>query len=185
MRDFTKHPIANFRNFTMANAAMRILAVLVLQILCLRTAHAAGQDGPQFGAEISKQEQIYRSGTEQLPEGYIIDRSLLSYVHTLSPGFDRALAALGPQDRWLDVGAGRGQAVLDYYASRFDEMYPKAARTAAARPGQSPCRSKIEGRPFGSRQPPVSAQIKFDICPAAACANIRSKNSDGSSSLPM
>jgi hypothetical protein len=32
------------------------------------------------------------------------------------------LASLGPGDRWLDIGAGEGRAVLDYETSRYDAM---------------------------------------------------------------
>src|SRR5688572_4705714 len=80
---------------------------------------------PSFAEELSKQSQIYQSKGEDVPEGYVIDRSLLSYAFTLSPEFDRALAHLGEADRWLDIGAGQGQAVLDYYGERFDAMHPK------------------------------------------------------------
>ena len=75
--------------------------------------------------EFSKQSQIYQSKGEHVPEGYVVDRSLLSYAFTLSPAFDRALAHLGEADRWLDIGAGQGQAVLDYYGERFDAMHPR------------------------------------------------------------
>ena len=80
---------------------------------------------PSFAEELSKQLQIYQSKGEEVPEGYVIDRSLLSYAFTLPPEFDRALARLGEADRWLDIGAGQGQAVLDYYGERFDAMHPK------------------------------------------------------------
>jgi hypothetical protein len=30
------------------------------------------------------------------------------------------LAELGPKDRWLDIGAGKGQAILDYYTEDYD-----------------------------------------------------------------
>jgi hypothetical protein len=64
--------------------------------------------------EVSRQEKIYQSRGEKRPEGYVIDRSLESYSETLPPAFGRALAGLGPKERWLDIGAGQGQAVLDY-----------------------------------------------------------------------
>lgn len=79
---------------------------------------------PSLDEEFSKQSQIYQSRGKDVPEGYVIDRSLLSYAFTLPPGFDRALADLGETDRWLDIGAGQGQAVLDYYGERFDAMHP-------------------------------------------------------------
>ena len=57
-----------------------------------------------------------------MPEGYVIDRSLLSYTFALSFEFNRALADLGPADRWLDIGAGEGRAICDYSTGRYDAM---------------------------------------------------------------
>jgi hypothetical protein len=105
------------------NSGMRLAALLVLQALWLGTAHAQVSINPKLAEEIAKQESIYQGKGEQRPEGYVIDRSLLAYTFTLSPGFDGSLADLGPADRWLDIGAGQGQAVLDYYTSRYDAMH--------------------------------------------------------------
>lgn len=77
---------------------------------------------PTDNEEVSKQEEIYHSKKEKVPQGYIIDRSLLAYKLSLSSGFDRSLASLGPTDRWLDVGAGQGEAILDYYTQSYDLM---------------------------------------------------------------
>jgi hypothetical protein len=107
----------------MKKNGISMVVLLVLQTLCLEQSHSADAGSPQFNEELEKQEQIYQSRGEQKPEGYVIDRSLLSYIYTLSSGFDRSLANLGPKDRWLDIGAGRGQAILDYFAERFDAMY--------------------------------------------------------------
>lgn len=85
-------------------------------------AAAAAEPQQESAAELLKQESIYKSRGEQVPGGYIVDRSLFSYVHALPAGFDRALAALGPQDRWLDVGAGEGRAILDYFSPRFEML---------------------------------------------------------------
>ena len=73
--------------------------------------------------EITEQTRIYQSRGEQVPADYVIDRSLLSYAITLLPDFDHSLAKLGPADRWLDIGAGQGRAILDYYGERFDAMH--------------------------------------------------------------
>ncbi len=86
-------------------------------------APAAEQLAIRLDRERARQDAIYQSRGAQVPDGYVVDRSLLSYVHTLSPAFDAALAKLGPQERWLDIGAGRGQAVLDYFSPRFDRMH--------------------------------------------------------------
>jgi SAM-dependent methyltransferase len=97
--------------------------VLLLLPTLLATGAFAGEAAvARFDSELKKQDSIYQSRGEQVPEGYVTDRSLPSYLHTLSPAFARALANLAPKDRWLDIGAGRGQAVLDYYGPRYDLM---------------------------------------------------------------
>ncbi len=104
---------------------IRWVVLLVLQALWPGTVHSADPASPRFNEEISKQESIYRSEGEKVPEGYTIDRSLPDYVRALGSGFDRALENLGPKDRWLDIGAGKGYAVLDYYAPNYDLMHPE------------------------------------------------------------
>jgi len=79
--------------------------------------------GAPLQKEITRQTRIYQSRDEQVPAGYVTDRSLLSYATTLQSEFDRTLAKLGPADRWLDIGAGQGRAILDYYGERFDAMH--------------------------------------------------------------
>ena len=107
----------------MKNNGIRIAIALILQFLWLGTSHSADPGSLQFNEEILKQEKIFQSQGEKIPEGYVIDRALLSYTHTLSSEFDRSLAELGPKDRWLDIGAGQGLAILDYYGSRYDAMH--------------------------------------------------------------
>lgn len=107
----------------MLKSSIRVFALLLLPALWTGTSRAADPGAPRFDEERSKQESIYQSRGEQRPEGYVVDRSLLSYIHTLSAGFDRALAEIGPDDRWLDIGAGEGRAILDYFESRFDRMH--------------------------------------------------------------
>lgn len=75
--------------------------------------------------QINEQSSIYQSRGEQVPADYVTDRSLLSYASTLLPGFDHSLAELGPADRWLDIGAGQGRAILEYYGERYDAMHPE------------------------------------------------------------
>ncbi|MCW5604634.1 MAG: hypothetical protein KIT18_08830, partial [Burkholderiales bacterium] len=71
---------------------------------------------PAFDVEVSRQQSIYHSRGEIRPEGYVIDRGLSAYVFALMPGFESAVESLAPADRWLDIGAGRGQAMIDYHA---------------------------------------------------------------------
>ena len=78
----------------------------------------------------TKQEKIYRSRGADVPDGYVTYRGLSDYAGFLSSGFCDALSRLDTSGRWLDIGAGAGQAILDYYAP------PDAAATAekCARP---------------------------------------------------
>ena len=110
------------------NTVMGLVVLLILQTLWLKTSHSAQSGSVNFGEEVSKQNSIYRSEGERVPQGYVTDRSLLSYPFLLPSAFDRSLANLGPTDRWLDIGAGMGQAVLDYYAPRYDAMHPEGRK---------------------------------------------------------
>ena len=106
------------------NAWIHLVVLLVMQSLWLGASHSQPANIPKFKEEALKQEGIYRSQGEKTPEGYVVDRGLLSYTAALPAEFDRSLADLTPADRWLDIGAGRGQAILDYYASKYDSMHP-------------------------------------------------------------
>jgi hypothetical protein len=92
------------------------LALAVLPVLWLTAANAAEQAGPRFNEEFSKQQNIYQSGSDQT--GYTVNRPLAHYADGLASGFEGALWKLGPADRWLDIGAGEANAVLDYYNPR-------------------------------------------------------------------
>lgn len=105
------------------NTSTCIVALLVLQALWLTAAHSQQPGASAIEQEARKQEAIYQSRGENVPSGYVVGRSLLSYVSTLPAGFDRTLADLGPSDRWLDIGAGEGNAVLDYYTELYDAMH--------------------------------------------------------------
>jgi hypothetical protein len=104
------------------NTGIRIVALVVLQSLWLGTSHSQTPGSPKIDEEVSKQEAIYQSRGEKVPAGYVVDRSLLSYTSILPADFLRSLADLGPTDRWLDIGAGEGHAVLDYYTTKYDSM---------------------------------------------------------------
>src|SRR3954469_14220281 len=97
---------------------------LAAWLLCVAaSAYAQDRASAPFGEEIAKQELIYKSRGAEVPDGYVIDRSLTSYTQALASEFDRALGQLRPQDRWLDIGAGRAQAILDYYTPKFDMLH--------------------------------------------------------------
>jgi hypothetical protein len=94
-----------------------LLAVLiVLQLLGPRVGSSQEPTPPQIDEERVKQEKIYGSQGDDVPGGYVTGRGLSDYAGLLPSGFCDALGSLGSSDRWLDVGAGEGQAILDYYA---------------------------------------------------------------------
>ena len=118
-------------------AAFRVCcatAVLAVQLAASPAAHAANGVPGAFRDEFDRQDGIYSSKGSDVPEGYVIDRSLLSYTYILSSGFKHALGKLGATDRWLDIGAGQGRAVLDYCTSKYDALFqgegPKAQAIA-------------------------------------------------------
>jgi len=104
------------------HTGIAVLAFLAGQVAAPVPLHAQDSASPELAAERARQEEIYRR--ERVPRGYVLDRSLKLYTDILPGEFDRELASLGPQDRWLDVGAGQGQAILDYYAPRYDKTHP-------------------------------------------------------------
>ena len=104
----------------MKTPGIRIFVLLILPTLWLATSHSADLSSPKIDEEMVKQEEIFKSEGESKPEGYVVNRSLSDYKDALSPGFERALAKLGPKDRWLDIGAGEGRAILDYYTRSED-----------------------------------------------------------------
>ena len=97
-------------------------AVALFQLVCAPCASAQAPAPSAVDSESAKQREIYQSRGENVPEGYVIGRSLLSYAFVLPADFRLMLASLGPSDRWLDVGAGEGRAVLDYETSKYDAM---------------------------------------------------------------
>lgn len=110
---------------TLKNTGMRIVAVLIVQALWLSTSYSQTPGSAPFSSEISKQESIYQSKGDAVPAGYTVERSLVDYTRGLTSEFDRTLANLGPKDRWLDIGAGRGQAILDYHTPDYDLTHPE------------------------------------------------------------
>jgi hypothetical protein len=96
-----------------------VSALLILQSVISTPVLSQAPTEARFQVEIRKQESIYQSRGAEVPDGYVTYRALKDYEELLPSGFSKALGELGPSDRWLDVGAGRGQAILDYYDSEL------------------------------------------------------------------
>lgn len=110
------------------HTGIAVIASLVWQATWPVFSHAQDTANEELAVEYALQDDIYRSRGRQIPRGYVLDRSLEAYTSILHGEFGRALASLGPDDRWLDIGAGQGQAMLDYHAPRHDKLQPEAGK---------------------------------------------------------
>jgi SAM-dependent methyltransferase len=105
----------------MWNTAPTSLAVvIVVGLLGLTAAWPQESAPPRIDEEIAKQEKIFQRRGADVPGGYVTNRGLSGYAELLPSGFCDALGRLGSSDRWLDIGAGAGQAILDYHAAQDD-----------------------------------------------------------------
>ena len=111
---------SSVKGWKTAGTRLAVLIVIVLQALGLGVVWPQELAQPRIDEEIAKQEKIYRSRGADVPGGYITNRGLSDYAELLPSGFCDALGTLGSSDRWLDIGAGAGQAILDYYAPEDD-----------------------------------------------------------------
>jgi len=125
-------------------AAGMLAAPILTAALCLGTAGAQSPAPSQFKSEFEKQEKIYRSKGAGVPSGYITTRSLARYEETLPSGFSDALRKLGPANRWLDIGAGGGNAILDYHSPEYDAA--QAGKSARPRGKAQAVALSIEDR---------------------------------------
>lgn len=103
-----------------AVARLTVLIVIVLQPLGPEAGWTQEPVQPRIDEQFAKQEKLYRRQRGDLPGSYITNRGLSNYAEVLPSGFCDALGNLGSSDRWLDIGAGEGQAILDYYAPQGD-----------------------------------------------------------------
>ncbi len=94
------------------------ILIVVLQAFAPGTGWSQDSAERQISRELAEQEEIFLSRGDDTPSGYVTDRGLTAYAEDLPSGFCDALAKLGSSDRWLDVGAGAGEAILDYYAPK-------------------------------------------------------------------
>jgi SAM-dependent methyltransferase len=90
--------------------------IVIIQMLGLQPGWSQEPVQPRISEEFLKQEKIYHSRGGEGRRTYTTDRGLSRYSERLPSGFCDALGGLGGADRWLDIGAGQGQAILDYFA---------------------------------------------------------------------
>src|ERR1044071_6187621 len=102
--------------------AARLALVTIIAMQSLGAAWVQEPEQPRIDEEFSKQEKIYHRHGQG---SYVANRGLSNYAEVLPNGFCDALGGLERSDRWLDIGAGEGQAILDYYASRDDPTSAK------------------------------------------------------------
>jgi len=100
-------------------AAFGVGTLLAATVLYLAPALAQDTAEQQYKNELMKQQSIYSSRGKDVPDGYVTTRGLENYQELLPAAFPGTLKKLGSRDRWLDIGAGRGQAILDYYAPEY------------------------------------------------------------------
>jgi len=111
-----------------AGARLAVLIVFAVQALGVRAAWPQEPAQRRIEKQIEKQEKIFQRRGADVPRGYITNRGLSAYAELLPTGFCDALGRLGSSARWLDIGAGDGQAIVDYYAPEGDA--PSAEKCA-------------------------------------------------------
>jgi len=111
------------------HTAGTLLAFLLVILLQAQVGWPQEIAPPKLDEEFGKQEKIYRSRGADVPSGYVTNRGLSDYASLLPSGFCDMLGRLSNSDRWLDIGAGDGQAVLDYYASEPEAAAEKCGRS--------------------------------------------------------
>ena len=111
---------SSVKGWKAAAAGLAVVIVIVVQALGLGAVWPQELAEPRLDEEIAKQEKIFQRRGAAVPSGYITNRGLSDYAELLPTGFCDALGRLGSSDRWLDIGAGAAQAILDYYAPEGD-----------------------------------------------------------------
>jgi len=122
---------SSVKGWKAAATCLAVMTVIVMQALGLGVVWPQELAPPRIDEEIAKQEKIYQRRGAEVPRGYVTNRGLSDYAELLPTGFCDALGRLGSSDRWLDIGAGAAQAILDYYAPEGDA--PSGEK--CARPG--------------------------------------------------
>lgn len=124
---------SSVKGWKTAGTELAVLVVIVVQALALGAGWSQEPAQPRIEEEIAKQEMIYRSRGADVPSGYVTGRALSDYAQLLPTGFCDALGSLGSSDRWLDIGAGDGQAILDYFAPADDAVPAEKCAQLAGR----------------------------------------------------
>jgi len=125
---------ASVKDLQTARAVLMVLIIIILlQTVGLESARSQHSVPPQIDDEMAKQEKIYRSRGDEVPSGYVTYRGFSDYTGLLSPNFCNSLGSLGSSDRWLDIGAGNGQAILDYYAAQDSSAASKTCSGAGGK----------------------------------------------------
>jgi SAM-dependent methyltransferase len=114
-------------------AARLAVSIVVLQALAPAAGWSQEAVQPRITEEFLEQEKIYRSRGTDGRRVYTINRGLARYAELLPFGFCDALGRLGSSERWLDIGAGEGQAILDYYAPEAAAAPAKNCRGSGPR----------------------------------------------------
>ena len=105
-----------------ATTAVRLAVMIVMAAQLLGAVSIQEPVQPRIDEQFQKQEKIYR---RRGAGSYTANRGLSRYAEVLHTDFCDALGRLGGSDRWLDIGAGEGRAVLDYYAAQEDKASEK------------------------------------------------------------
>lgn len=142
----------------MRNTIVVATVLFAIQGGTLGTGYAQERDRSRIEKELSKQDSVYRSTGNDVPSGYTTDRSLSDYMEMLTADFGRDLTKLGPNDRWLDVGAGQGQAILDYLASSDPSASLKKVR--------APQRAHAVALSIEDRRTPIWKALEAELGPA-------------------
>ena len=111
---------SSVKGWKTAGPCLAVVMVIVVQALGLGAVWPQELAEPRLDEEIAKQQKIFQRRGVDVPSGYITNRGLSDYAELLPTGFCDALGRLGSSDRWLDIGAGSGQAILNYYAPEGD-----------------------------------------------------------------
>lgn len=114
----------------MRHAITSAAVALILIVPVTAVSHA--QNTEKLKEEAARQLSIYQSTGDAVPKGYVIGRALGAYTSTLPRDFERRLFGLTATDRWLDIGAGEGRAILEYYLPPADATREKNSAKAQA-----------------------------------------------------